>query len=232
MGDSSENDGSDGDDYIGFGFATRTLKALYDYSYSDDFGKMVHMKAGEEYCLLEKSGEWWEVIRASDSATGSDDRSFYVPANYVKLVDDKSDGESKTVNKRSSDSDVFTPGSDSAQLDASENKASADHGVNDSCSKKGNHKPDEEMDASIYSNTSTFMTNNNVDISSNKTVITVRPGVYPVIEDDQDEGDYMNLDTLRDKAGLPTLKEPPPPAEVSIKTLHTLITCHIFQRPW
>ncbi|XP_021376229.1 rho GTPase-activating protein 27-like isoform X3 [Mizuhopecten yessoensis] len=205
MGDNSDHDGSDEEDYIGFGFATRKLAALYDYTYVDDSGKTVHMTKGEEYHLLEKSNDWWEVFRAGDST----DLSFYVPANYVKFVDDS---ESKAKTKQTSDSDFEgDPGSEmsSLGLDTRSISPSLKNGVSNADDTEGNHKPDKAMDIYANSNVSTFMTNNNVDVSSKNGSITVRPGMYRRSLSTDDGGDYMNLETLREQAGLPSAPRPP-----------------------
>jgi hypothetical protein len=39
---------------------------------------MVTMKQGDEYHLISKSGDWWEVIR---DAGGANEFTFYVPAS-------------------------------------------------------------------------------------------------------------------------------------------------------
>ncbi|XP_069111743.1 rho GTPase-activating protein 12-like isoform X3 [Argopecten irradians] len=198
MGDNSNYDGSDEEDYIGFGFVTRKLVALYDYSYTDDDGLAVHMKSGEQYHLLEKSGDWWEVIRAGDSK----DLSFYVPANYVKFVDDN---ESNTPDKHQEDSDVGDPGSEMSSLDV---HTSLKNGVSNAVDIRENHKPDVGMDIYANSNVSTFMTNNN-DAPSKNGSITVRPGMYRRSLSTDDGGDYANLETLREQAGLPPAPKPP-----------------------
>ncbi|XP_060076490.1 rho GTPase-activating protein 12-like [Ylistrum balloti] len=204
MGDHSDHDGSDEEDYIGFGFATRKLEALYDYTYLDDSGNRVNMKRGEEYHLLEKSGDWWEVFRAGDST----DLSFYVPANYVKPI---VDSESKVTDKHTSDSDVKgDPGSETSSLGHDAHTSpSFKNGMSKAVSVERKQNPDKEMDIYANTNVSTFMTNNNVDVSSKNGSITVRPGMYRRSLSNDDGGDYMNLDLLREQAGLPSVSKPP-----------------------
>ncbi|XP_033762141.1 rho GTPase-activating protein 12-like isoform X2 [Pecten maximus] len=200
MGD---NSGSDEEDYIGFGFATRKLEALYDYTYKDDYGNIVHMKRGEQYHLLEKSGDWWEVFRAGDST----DLSFYVPANYVRFIDDS---KSKAADKQQRDSDEGDPGSEISSLALdSHTSSSLENGMSNAADTEENHETQQAMDIYANTNVSTFMTNNNVDISSKNGSITVRPGMYRRSLSNDDGGDYMNLDTLREQAGLPSAPKPP-----------------------
>ncbi|CAL1535833.1 unnamed protein product [Lymnaea stagnalis] len=62
------------------------VKVLYDYTYSDDSGK-IEIKADDVYRLIEKTNsEWWQVYDPSDY----DGESFFVPAQYVKIVSEKS----------------------------------------------------------------------------------------------------------------------------------------------
>lgn len=42
------------------------------------------MKEGEQYYLIQKEGDWWEVVRDMGD---SDDFFFYVFVNYVRVVD-------------------------------------------------------------------------------------------------------------------------------------------------
>ena len=62
------------------------IRVLYDYSYTDDSGQ-VTIHAGDVYRLVERTNnEWWQVYDPSDSSCDS----FFVPAQYVEVVSDKS----------------------------------------------------------------------------------------------------------------------------------------------
>ncbi|NXX76973.1 RHG09 protein, partial [Urocolius indicus] len=57
------------------------LRALYDYTYRAQDGRLVAMAAGESFLLLHKATEdWWQVRRVAEPRWA---RPFFVPATYV-----------------------------------------------------------------------------------------------------------------------------------------------------
>ena len=71
---SSEPDApvSDDEEYDPYSMMPVTkLEALYDYSYADDDGLLISMVKGERYHLIQKEGDWWEVVRDSGTRTSS-----------------------------------------------------------------------------------------------------------------------------------------------------------------
>lgn len=156
------------------------VKVLYDYKYSDDTGQ-VEIKAGDIYRLVEKTNnEWWQVYDPSDE----NGEFFFVPAQYVKIVSEKSPW------KALSDLDkllTFGVTSDTSE-NLSETEEDADNST-DSVFKEANQSnglepkkqsQEESMDAD-YAN------------------VPRKP------LDIRDEGEYVNLDQFRDAAGLPIL---------------------------
>ena len=96
------------------------LEALYDYSYADDDGLLISMVKGERYHLIQKEGDWWEVVRDSGN---SDELTFYVPANYVRVID--SDGcnvnsTTKTDESRVEVDEETRPGNSTLHEDSSD----------------------------------------------------------------------------------------------------------------
>ena len=223
------------DDDLGeFDFPLKRYSALYDYTYKDDDGSIIEMHQGDEYHLLQKSGEWWEVIR-SDGA--NEESSFYVPANYVSPID----GEE--------DSDPDYENSDEKRVDPKKN-----NNLSHTSSEAGNRLEEDNtpvinlrrhdgvihtkgnllgsaMGEPLYSNldnnqprvVSTHSTFGKISQDENPTGqhknnnnIVVRSGKLRQSLDLAEEGDYANLDEYRKTAGLPpsTLPKPTP---VSLK---------------
>ncbi|XP_034946127.1 uncharacterized protein [Chelonus insularis] len=81
------------------------VKVLYDFQYKTAEGRDIVIKKHEKLYLLQKTNaDWWQVIRNKQQ------RSFYVPATYVREV------SSKTSRKTSREDKAFIP------LDASKYK--------------------------------------------------------------------------------------------------------------
>ncbi|KAL8600586.1 hypothetical protein ACOMHN_062457 [Nucella lapillus] len=71
------------------------VEVLYNYSYSDDQG-LVEIHEGDVYRLLERTNEeWWHVYSVDE------DDGFYVPAQYVRILKEKS-GDEEVKNALSS----------------------------------------------------------------------------------------------------------------------------------
>ncbi|XP_074658790.1 rho GTPase-activating protein 12-like isoform X2 [Tubulanus polymorphus] len=65
------------------------LRALFDYTYKDDYGVTVEIRENDEYFLLNKANEdWWQVqlIKGATEAELKSRRPFYVPKNYVEYI--------------------------------------------------------------------------------------------------------------------------------------------------
>jgi uncharacterized protein YgiM (DUF1202 family) len=61
------------------------VEALYAYSYDAGDGRKIAFDAGEKFTLLSKANDdWWHVKR-------SDEKPMYVPANYVRELDETQD---------------------------------------------------------------------------------------------------------------------------------------------
>ncbi|XP_078320778.1 rho GTPase-activating protein 12-like isoform X9 [Crassostrea virginica] len=112
---------SDDEEYDPYSMMPVTkLEALYDYSYADDDGLLISMVKGERYHLIQKEGDWWEVVRDSGN---SDELTFYVPANYVRVID--SDGcnvnsTTKTDESRVEVDEETRPGNSTLHEDSSD----------------------------------------------------------------------------------------------------------------
>ncbi|XP_061186158.1 rho GTPase-activating protein 15-like isoform X5 [Saccostrea echinata] len=203
------NTGSDEEEYDPYSMMPVTkLVALYDYSYQDDDGHIVHMKEGEKYHLIQKEGDWWEVIRDMGNL---DDLSFYVPANYVRVVDNSGsnvDATTKTDDSglerdeeiRSGNSTLDEDSSDlsSAQVTPEKNVGKTENGVvglNSKMEELGSEVTFERKQSTTFS---TFGTQTTGSINLN-TKIAENKGYRRSFSD---EGDYVNLDEYRLNAGL------------------------------
>ncbi|XP_048756114.2 rho GTPase-activating protein 15-like isoform X28 [Ostrea edulis] len=204
------NGASDDEEYDPYSMMPITkLVALYDYSYQDDDGSLVHMRAGEQYHLIQKEGDWWEVIR---DVGNSDDLSFYVPANYVRIVDSdgsnvvastKTDDSGLTCDEeiRSGNSTLYEDSSDlsSVQVTPEKNVGKTENGVQGLDSKMDSNSEltferKQSTTFSTFGNQTTGSLSLNTKVSENK-------GIRRSFSD---EGDYVNLDEYRTKAGLPS----------------------------
>ncbi|RUS71837.1 hypothetical protein EGW08_020400 [Elysia chlorotica] len=156
----------------------QVVKVLYDYKYSDEDGE-IEIRNGDIYRLVEKTNnEWWQVYDPSDA----DGASFFVPAQYVEIVHEES------AWKALSDLDkALTFGND----------------------RGGSPDPDYPDDRSdpLYS-----------------TAASATSGIRPIVPDTDEsyvnvtsgeekataerDGEYINLDSYRSAAGIPSL--PPP----------------------
>lgn len=57
------------------------VDVLYDFQYTAKDKREISMRKGEKLYLIEKTNkDWWQVVRQSER------RSFYVPAQYVRVV--------------------------------------------------------------------------------------------------------------------------------------------------
>lgn len=66
---------------------TTNVEALFKYSYEYD-GKTISFQKGEKFSLIKKvNGDWWQVNRKHDNGVIE---CIYVPANYMKEVEDPS----------------------------------------------------------------------------------------------------------------------------------------------
>lgn len=176
-------------------FPEVNLKALYDYSYQDDDGHMVTMKQGEEYLLLQKYDDWWEVIR-KDADTN--ELSFFVPSNYVEIISDEKDSVDSSVKlTTNSGSDLNNASSSEGTQglnkdDSYKNKIQGnDENVNKSMA-AGPQNFEPEPD---YENTEDFIVQS---AESNKNSAGKLQRSF------SDEGDYVNLDKYREESGIST----------------------------
>jgi hypothetical protein len=202
------NEASDDEEYDPYSMMPVTkLVALYDYSYQDDDGALVHMRAGEQYHLIQKEGDWWEVIR---DVGNSNDLSFYVPANYVRVVDsDGSNVEASTKTDdsgltgdeeiRSGNSTLHEDSSDlsSVQVTPEKNVGKTENGVQGLDSKMDSNSEltferKQSTTFSTFGNQTTGALNLNTRVPDNK-------GLRRSFSD---EGDYVNLDEYRINAGV------------------------------
>ena len=186
----------DDDDPVDLDFPIVRLRALYDYSYKDDDGHMVTMKQGDEYHLISKSGDWWEVIR---DAGGANEFTFYVPASYVKIIDEDNEknsprsnitkeSNSDNNNEKYDQDDILVTGSENVKTDMAhtarsttnyidQNEVGITFGKGKSCKKKS--------DSSIPSAT-----------------VAVTAVTAPFRRSYSDDGDYVNLDKYRTDADI------------------------------
>lgn len=176
-------------------FPEVNLKALYDYSYQDDDGHMVNMKQGEEYLLLQKYDDWWEVIR-KDADTN--ELSFFVPSNYVEIISDEKDSADSSVKlTTNSGSDLNNASSSEGTQglnkdDSYKNKIQGnDENVNKSMA-AGPQNFEPEPD---YENTEDFIVQS---AESNKNSAGKLQHSF------SEEGDYVNLDKYREESGIST----------------------------
>lgn len=208
---------SDDEEYDPYSMMPVTkLVALYDYSYQDDDGNLVHMKEGEQYHLIQKEGDWWEVVRDMGD---SDDLSFYVPANYVRVVD-KSGGSgvnsSTTTATRADESCVrdneenrpgnrtlFEDSSDlsSEQVTPEKNVDKTENGVQGLVDKMAEDSINNELRFERKPST-TFSTFGNT--SGSLTLNTRAADTKGLRRSFSDEGDYVNLDQYRQDIGIPS----------------------------
>nr|XP_034317761.1 rho GTPase-activating protein 15 isoform X11 [Crassostrea gigas] len=208
---------SDDEEYDPYSMMPVTkLVALYDYSYQDDDGNLVHMKEGEQYHLIQKEGDWWEVVRDMGD---SDDLSFYVPANYVRVVD-KSSGSgvnsSTTTATRADESCVrdneenrpgnrtlFEDSSDlsSEQVTPEKNVDKTENGVQGLVDKMAEDSINNELRFERKPST-TFSTFGNT--SGSLTLNTRAADTKGLRRSFSDEGDYVNLDQYRQDIGIPS----------------------------
>ena len=186
----------DDDDPVDLDFPIVRLRALYDYSYKDDDGHMVTMKQGDEYHLISKSGDWWEVIR---DAGGANEFTFYVPASYVKIIDEDNEknsprsnitkeSNSDNNNEKYDQDDILVTGSENVKTDMAhtarsttnyidQNEVGITFGKGKSCKKKS--------ESSIPSAT-----------------VAVTAVKAPYRRSYSDDGDYVNLDKYRTDADI------------------------------
>ncbi|XP_062615223.1 rho GTPase-activating protein 12-like isoform X6 [Saccostrea cucullata] len=204
------NTGSDDEEYDPYSMMPVTkLVALYDYSYQDDDGHIVHMKEGEKYHLIQKEGDWWEVVRDMGNL---DDLSFYVPANYVRVVDNGGsnvDATTKTDDSglerdeeiRSGNSTLDEESSDlsSTQVTPEKNVGKTENGVEGLNSKMESELSSEVTFERKQSTTFTTFGNQTTGSLNLNTKVAENTGYRRSFSD---EGDYVNLDEYRINAGL------------------------------
>ncbi|KAK3108074.1 hypothetical protein FSP39_000688 [Pinctada imbricata] len=190
------------------------LKALYDYSYRDDDGHVVNMRKGEEYHLLQKQGDWWEVIR---DAGDTNELSFYVPANYVEIVGRGLKGPEPPPKRTSTGSHQGNEsGSESLNnsitkdvvfnLDTGLDTDNVNTGetISDSTVSKMEPFYVNSDDTGVINferknSTSTFTSFSSKTLPSNSGISTKPECVRRSFSED---GEYVNLDRYRNEAGL------------------------------
>lgn len=83
------------------------VEVLFDYSYSDDQG-LIKINEGDVYRLLAKTNsEWWHVCSLDKTPPSTEDDGFFVPAQYVKVIQKKVRGDREVDNAISSLDDVL-----------------------------------------------------------------------------------------------------------------------------
>ncbi|KAJ8314313.1 hypothetical protein KUTeg_008874 [Tegillarca granosa] len=176
-------------------FPEVNLKALYDYSYQDDDGHMVTMKQGEEYLLLQKYDDWWEVIR-KDADTN--ELSFFVPSNYVAIIPDEKDSVDSSV-KLTTDSGSNLNNASSSEgtqdLNKDDSHKNKIQGNDDNVNKSMAAGPQNYEPEPDYENTDDCIIQN---AESNKNPTGRLRRCF------SDEGDYVNLDKYREESGIST----------------------------
>ena len=219
MGTMHRESSTDDDDFNPYmDLPVTKLIALYDYNYKDDDGNVVTMTKGEEYHLLAKEGDWWEVIR---DAGDSNELSFYVPANYVKIAGAKGpEPPPKRVSfgRRSEGNESGSESLNSSltkDVVSSSNTTPEKYNANNSGSEVVNENSTHEMEPDYVNSdgfgysyerkqsTSTFTsygTSKTLPSTSNSSLIKSE-GVRRSFSD---EGDYVNLDKYRNNAGIPS----------------------------
>lgn len=172
------------------------VKVLYDYTYSEDNGK-VEIKQGDIYRLIEKTNtEWWEVY----DPTEYDGESFFVPAQYVEIVPEKSPW------KALSDLDkVLTFGEDDGDVSDSESPINdPESPVNDPESPINDpESPINDPKTCIPETES----KKNITASNNATTqmdVRIDMNALPKTVNSSDDGEYVNLDEFRKTAGITT----------------------------
>ncbi|XP_052091878.1 rho GTPase-activating protein 12-like isoform X2 [Mytilus californianus] len=187
---------SDQESDTDLGFPITRLKALYDYSYKDDDGHMITMKRGDEYHLISKSGDWWEVVRDSGNAN---ELTFYVPAAYVQVLDDDYTHSPRSNNSNESYTDnnnekteqiniISVTGSKNVKTDMAYT-GSSDY-INSG-----------EVGITFGKGKSSFKKISDSGIPS-ATIPAVSSVAVPFRRSFSDEGDYVNLDNYRTEAGI------------------------------
>lgn len=82
------------------------LKVLYNFQYKTAEGREIIIKKNEPLYLLHKTNaDWWQVVRTLEQ------RSFYVPASYVREVS-KSSASSTRKNSEEDREGIFEPPQD------------------------------------------------------------------------------------------------------------------------
>lgn len=165
---------------------TEYVRALYDYSYINDEGQKIEMKAYEKYELVDSTTqEWWQVRRGHNEL-------FYVPANYIEKVsnngnkkDDRNKPVAESQGQRSAGEQspmvTFHPVPETQPV------SSGDDG-----------------DENIYVN-SQDLASESEHVPGVKTVIQITStGSASKItqEPTEDSGDYVNLEEYRKNAGI------------------------------
>lgn len=202
------------DEELDLDFPLVRLRALYDYSYNDDDGHMITMNKGDEYHLISKSGDWWEVVRDAGS---TNEFTFYVPATYVQTLDDVDNDSPRSNNSNESSSDnnndekvtvtKIVTGTDNLRTEMA-STSSSDHFINSSevgitFGKKGK---------------SSFKKSS--DTSNNKSSGIPVPSVsVPLRRSFSDDGDYVNLDKYRTDAGISDKNDGEATDSVSVTSL-------------
>lgn len=150
---------------------------LYNYSYSDDQGP-VEIEEGDVYRLVERTNsEWWHVcpLDAKNSPSTEDD-GFFVPAQYVRLIEKTRDFEAETESAISSLDDVLE-GEDGAEGRTKYANTSVGQRA-----LQGRGQPPQE--GSVQSSGSS-------------------PSINGMGKNIDTEGDYVNLDQYRAVANIP-----------------------------
>ncbi|XP_070210293.1 rho GTPase-activating protein 12-like isoform X3 [Littorina saxatilis] len=153
------------------------VMVLYNYSYSDDQGP-VEIEEGDVYRLVERTNsEWWHVcpLDAKNSPSTEDD-GFFVPAQYVRLIEKTRDFEAETESAISSLDDVLE-GEDGAEGRTKYANTSVGQRA-----LQGRGQPPQE--GSVQSSGSS-------------------PSINGMGKNIDTEGDYVNLDQYRAVANIP-----------------------------
>lgn len=183
------------DEELDLDFPLVRLRALYDYSYNDDDGHMITMNKGDEYHLISKSGDWWEVVRDAGS---TNEFTFYVPASYVQTLDE-ADNDSPRSNKSNESS---TDNNNDEKVTVTKIVTGTDKPVTDmaSASSSDHYINSGEVGITFGKGKSSFKKSS--DTSNNSSGIPITSVKVPFRRSYSDDGDYVNLDDYRANVGI------------------------------
>ncbi|KAL4222273.1 Rho GTPase-activating protein 27 [Mactra antiquata] len=171
------------------------VKVLYNYDYEDELDKTrVWMKEDEIFYLLNSDGgEWWQVCRPD-----SPQSPFYVPSTYVEVISNISGKSGLNDSYTQSQQSVEHVDKNSVNNRFSFESMETHNGVRKMSTFKGS--TDSDDNDSDYVNAPAKIVNDpkvtNVQYIPND---AKRPADSSVDED------YVNLESFREKSGLPKL---------------------------